>query len=123
MKISFVISSLIICCLALLNPIAPFINYRINKAKIIEKFCENKEIPELKCEGKCHLKKLLIKTAKAIKSEGKSFSKTAAYPIARIYQLKIKTIKTYSNRKDIKSLEINLRDDSIKRIDHPPQKV
>ncbi|MDG1475963.1 MAG: hypothetical protein P8Q14_02340, partial [Vicingaceae bacterium] len=31
------------------------VSYFINQAEIIELFCINKEKPELKCDGKCHL--------------------------------------------------------------------
>ena len=37
-----------------LNSKAPYINYRINKDYFIDGFYENKEIPELKFERKCH---------------------------------------------------------------------
>lgn len=32
-----------------------FIFFKINQSSIQELFCVNKEKPELKCEGKCHL--------------------------------------------------------------------
>ncbi|MFC2175489.1 hypothetical protein ACFLR1_00790 [Bacteroidota bacterium] len=35
------------------------LNYGINQSSIIANFCVNKEEPELKCNGKCHLKKQL----------------------------------------------------------------
>lgn len=31
------------------------ISYFVNQAEIIELFCINKEKPQLKCDGKCHL--------------------------------------------------------------------
>ncbi|WP_224997572.1 hypothetical protein [Cesiribacter sp. SM1] len=34
-------------------------HYSLNKASITEQFCENKERPELACEGSCHLQKQL----------------------------------------------------------------
>ena len=37
-----------------------WINYQLNKTEIIQKFCENKEKPELKCEGTCHMKKMML---------------------------------------------------------------
>jgi hypothetical protein len=40
-----------------------FFTYQINKAQITKQFCVNKEEPELKCNGKCHLSKQLKKTA------------------------------------------------------------
>lgn len=33
--------------------------YVCNKAYIIEQLCENKATPALKCDGKCHLKKVM----------------------------------------------------------------
>lgn len=33
--------------------------YTINKDYIIQNFCKNKATPQLKCDGKCHLKKVL----------------------------------------------------------------
>lgn len=37
-----------------------WINYEINKSEIIKQFCENKDKPELKCDGKCHMKKMMM---------------------------------------------------------------
>lgn len=36
--------------------------YVTNKAYIVEQLCENKDQPELKCDGKCHLHQLLQTT-------------------------------------------------------------
>lgn len=36
--------------------------YVTNKTYIIEQLCENKNQPELKCDGKCHLRQLLQAT-------------------------------------------------------------
>lgn len=33
--------------------------YVVNKAYIAETLCENKEIPEVRCDGKCHLRKMI----------------------------------------------------------------
>ena len=52
-----------------LNHIFPYVDYVINKKEIIEKYCENKEKPKLKCDGKCHLR---IQVVKKIKEEEKS---------------------------------------------------
>jgi hypothetical protein len=35
-------------------------SYEINKSEIIQKFCENKDEPDLKCEGTCHMKKMML---------------------------------------------------------------
>jgi len=43
--------------------------YTLNKTYIVEHFCANKNTPELKCEGKCHLKEVLSIVTKEKKSE------------------------------------------------------
>ncbi|MEQ9065026.1 MAG: hypothetical protein RIE58_12710 [Vicingaceae bacterium] len=37
-----------------------WLNYKVNKTEIIQAFCENKDKPEMKCEGTCHMKKMMI---------------------------------------------------------------
>jgi hypothetical protein len=39
----------------------PYLDYSINKNYISEFLCVNKDKPELRCEGKCHLNKQLKK--------------------------------------------------------------
>jgi hypothetical protein len=50
----------------LFNPFklyTPYISYKINYNYIANVLCENKDKPEMNCNGKCHLKKELKKTA------------------------------------------------------------
>jgi hypothetical protein len=39
----------------------PYVEYELNKKYIAEFLCENKKKPEMKCNGRCHLKKQLKK--------------------------------------------------------------
>jgi hypothetical protein len=39
---------------------AVWVSYEINKSEIIQKFCENIDKPEMRCEGTCHMKKMMI---------------------------------------------------------------
>jgi hypothetical protein len=41
-----------------------FANYEINKEKITEQFCENKDKPKMCCKGKCHMRKQLNEAEK-----------------------------------------------------------
>jgi hypothetical protein len=41
-----------------------YANYEINKEKITQQFCENKNKPQIHCNGKCHLMKQLKKAEK-----------------------------------------------------------
>ena len=47
----------------LVKPAIPYLEYIVRKDFIIEKFCINKEKPELQCNGKCHLNKQAQKAA------------------------------------------------------------
>jgi hypothetical protein len=44
------------------KPIFPVMDYAINYDYISKVLCINKDKPELKCNGKCHLMKELAKT-------------------------------------------------------------
>lgn len=57
-----------------MKPVLPVFDYIINYDYIANELCENKEKPELKCNGKCHLKKELAKASEDEKpiSEKKS---------------------------------------------------
>ncbi|MDD2982311.1 MAG: hypothetical protein PHQ74_02895 [Crocinitomicaceae bacterium] len=43
------------------RPIMPIISYAVNYEYISTELCENKDTPEMECNGKCHLKKELAK--------------------------------------------------------------
>ena len=47
----------------LVKPVIPYLEYMVRKDWIIEKFCINKERPDMQCNGKCHLEKQLSKEA------------------------------------------------------------
>mgnify|MGYP003577714119 CR=1 FL=1 len=46
------------------RPAFPFLDYVVNYHYIATELCENKNAPELHCNGKCHLKKELAKSYK-----------------------------------------------------------
>ena len=45
----------------MLRPIQPYVEYVLNQDYIAEFLCVNKDKPELKCHGKCHLAKQIEK--------------------------------------------------------------
>lgn len=53
---------MVLYILSSLKIISPFIYYNLNQEYIINVLCENKSKPELKCKGKCFLKKELKKS-------------------------------------------------------------
>lgn len=58
---------LIVIFAIILKPIMPVIDYVINYEYISTVLCENKDKPELKCCGKCHLKKELANASEGEK--------------------------------------------------------
>lgn len=57
----------IIVTVLLLKPALPFLEYVVNYDYISQVLCENKAIPDLECNGKCHLMKELAKASEAEK--------------------------------------------------------
>ncbi len=47
----------------LTKPMWPVLDYMANYDYIVNTLCENKDKPELECNGKCHLSKELAKEA------------------------------------------------------------
>lgn len=70
----------------LLNSNLLMLNYALNKDSITELFCINKERPELKCDGKCHLGNQLNETKESSESptipEVRTFSEFVSAPVS-----------------------------------------
>ncbi len=52
---------IIIYTLVIISPAIPMADYVINYKHISQDLCENKDKPEMHCNGKCHLKKEIKK--------------------------------------------------------------
>lgn len=55
--------TLIITFFILFKPLFPIVEYVVNYEYVSKVLCVNKEKPELKCNGKCHLMKELAEVA------------------------------------------------------------
>jgi len=62
-SLKFFISIFIIFTIAL-RPVLPLINYAVNYDYIVKNLCENRNIPQSTCKGKCYVAKELAKTEK-----------------------------------------------------------
>lgn len=60
---------IIIGILFLTKPIIPVLDYMVNYEYIATQLCQNIAKPELKCNGKCHLKKELAKVSEEEKPQ------------------------------------------------------
>ncbi|MCS4303062.1 hypothetical protein [Chryseobacterium sp. BIGb0232] len=45
-----------------IRPVLPLVNYAVNYDYIVQNLCENREIPQSTCKGKCYVEKELAKT-------------------------------------------------------------
>lgn len=63
MKNTFLLLGLLI----LFRPIFPVIDYVVHYDYISKVLCENKEKPQMKCNGKCHLMKEMAKASESEK--------------------------------------------------------
>lgn len=53
----------------------------LNQDYIIDKFCINKNEPELKCNGKCHLKDVMSKTSEQTEESRTSIVSSIIFPV------------------------------------------
>lgn len=56
-----------------MTPLKIMIDFSINQKEIIDSFCENKERPKSRCEGKCYLSKMLIENEPSEKKDSLCF--------------------------------------------------
>ena len=68
----FAILQLFIMVFYLARPILPYIEYAVFKDYIAKNLCVNRDKPKSCCQGKCHLKKQIEKSAETSDTEEKS---------------------------------------------------
>lgn len=111
----------------LATPISYWIHYQINQEEITEEFCENKEKPELECNGKCHLSKQLDEINNPIPDEKEPQKSSKDYRIQRnLNWICIESSCCEFNqlvflKEQIYSIESNYEFLFSKKIPHPPQ--
>lgn len=104
--------------IAMLRPIAPFVEYAINYDYISKVLCINKDKPELKCNGKCQL---MQKLEKQQDDDFKSLRIVQEdYPIGFIELLKITSKKIVGVKKGVFSSTNNYSYLFVKQVFHPP---
>ena len=59
--------------------VGQLVYYKLNINYIIETYCINKEKPELKCNGKCHIAKQLTAISKTKKNDEAVFNVTNSF--------------------------------------------
>jgi len=101
-----------------MNQALILINYNINHDYIVERFCVNKAKPEMKCEGKCHLRKELKKNDEQQKEPKnlKEFSQLVLY----LDQLELSLDATLGTKTWFDSGNIIFYPSYSRGIFHPP---
>ncbi len=69
LKIIIIYITISALTIQILIPILPYLEYWINKDYISEVLCVNKDNPETKCNGMCHLKKQISRVLETNKNE------------------------------------------------------
>ncbi|AKK72872.1 hypothetical protein HX13_07795 [Chryseobacterium sp. P1-3] len=59
-----ILISIFIIFTVAIRPVLPLINYVVNYDYIVKNLCENKDVPQSTCKGKCYVGKELAKTEK-----------------------------------------------------------
>ncbi len=93
------------------KPIIPVFEYIVNYDFIIKELCENKEKPELACNGKCHLMKELAKANDSDKPLSTDKKEANKQPIEVLFLEKFPVdfqLFTYREEKKINSFYSNL---------------
>lgn len=109
----------------LARPAIPFLEYIINYDYIVKELCENKEKPELKCNGKCHLMKELAKTSEEDKNSPSDKKQNVKQQIEVLFYNEIKTLSNAKSfvfiNKHVNSVYQNLYAlTAIQSTFHPP---
>nr|WP_255749311.1 hypothetical protein [Gramella crocea] len=108
------------------RPLWPLVEYAVNYDYIVDKLCENKDKPEMECNGKCYLTKQLAEEAAGEKEDPYS-NKTSKIEIPLIiiserlpefhfaYVEEFITLNDFGCRPDLYNSLF------VTRILHPPQ--
>jgi hypothetical protein len=106
----------------IIGPVFTIANFYLNQDEIIEAFCENKEKPELNCNGNCHLSKELNKQIDKVPNQEKnnlnlSVFLPRAYNDIKLVELKHPKLKKNYNSYYINNYHYVVMDNIL----HPPQ--
>lgn len=122
MKNAIAISLLIIFSLASIKEATMYAFFKINQSAIVELFCINKEEPELKCEGKCHLSAQIAKANDSEKEENASIYEQLEW---HINSLEVEDLLSCFDNFEVKNaVYLKLTSTLLYcEISHPPQSL
>jgi len=116
--VSIILAAIIIC--SSLRISFTYAYYYVDTAGFIERLCENKDKPELQCNGKCHLKKVVENNTNDDKIPFKdiNFKEITLFVVE---QSKYEFISITFKKTDLSNYNNLYAYLVISAFDHPPQ--
>lgn len=117
------IAALILSLFLLSKPLLPILEYAAFYDYIKTELCINKDEPELKCNGKCHLAKQLAKVADSEKGNEKNQSFSIEIPVVYFQETNFNYVLHLlndENRKIESSYNKIYNFDYMNTVFHPP---
>ena len=122
LKIASIILSFLLTSTILFNSLRVSITYAyyyMDMTDFIERLCENKDAPELECNGKCHLKKVAQNnTNDDVPFKEISFKENTLFVVNQVYFNLVNTFKKSNQVIHYNNLYAYALNNSL---DHPPQ--
>lgn len=107
-----------------LRPIVPIVNYAVNYEYISTELCENKDEPEMDCNGMCYLKKELAKEIQennpTSESKKVNFVETSLLFCSDIEDFTFERVLFEEENKSLISYSNLYQKENIYTIFHPP---
>jgi hypothetical protein len=102
----------------------PIISYAVNYEYISTELCENKNTPEMECNGKCHLKKELAKEIQennpASESRKVNFAETSLLFYLEISPFIFDEVQFVEEVRNLASYSNLYQKEEVYAIFHPP---
>lgn len=99
----------------------PHIDYWMNKDFIASELCENQDKPELKCDGKCHLKKEIQQSEQEQNDSQQISVRLMVEFFQPITQFVLRTHQSIEQKKNYPSYSEVALSGHFRSIFHPPK--
>lgn len=108
-------------CIGLSSVFLPLIEYAIDYKRIVAEKCENIEVVELECNGKCYLAKQITKQAAPETTEAGSSLVVVNLGIDPHYSFETKTPLNFKHSELFLSQDIPFSSIIIEKVGQPPE--
>lgn len=117
---------LFVAMLMLVKPLWPIAEYVMNYDYIVNVLCENKDKPQLKCDGKCYLSKQLAKEAEQNKSNpfGEDQAKTEIQHVVffqSLLQMDLQVFLSQTKMENLRFIKVLVSNLFTSDISQPPE--